>query len=259
MAARVVIDHINWLQSFPQVCIPHATSVALPEVDAGDGFMWHLRSHSQGGTPFGGLWIHGNLLNVCFLSSILNHNFAMFWRSASLQLYFNRLAPVSRRPGPHASQQVVYPQKICGCNRTCDCTCIKNCFPLQKFFTSFFVHHPSRKKNPRNQKHPQFHPVINEHGNKRLRHPILLPFFSCPRSRSWAHRIVAWHTTTLHKFSGNWPPVSTTQEITIWKSGPNLSRARGESSLRPFACKLGSLPTTPNLGGQPIHTRAFAT
>ena len=88
---------------------------------------------------------------------------------------------------------------VIGC--TCDCTHIKNCCPLQKFFTSFFVHHPSRIKDPKNQKHPQFHPVINGHGNKRL--------------RSWAHRIVAWHTTTLHHFSGNWPPISTTQG---WKS-----------------------------------------
>ena len=63
---------------------------------------------------------------------------------------------------------------VIGC--TCACTHIKNCFPLQKFFTSFFVHHPSRIKNPRNQKHPQFHLVINGHGNKRLRHPILFPF-----------------------------------------------------------------------------------
>ena len=35
--------------------------------------------------------------------------------------------------------------------------------------------------------------------------------FSCPRSRSWTHRLVGWHTTTLHHFSGNWPPISTTQ------------------------------------------------
>ena len=35
--------------------------------------------------------------------------------------------------------------------------------------------------------------------------------FSCPRSRSWTHRIVAGHTTTLHYFSGNRPPISTTQ------------------------------------------------
>ena len=78
--------------------------------------------------------------------------------------------------------------------------------------------------------------------------------FSCPRSRSWTHRIVAGHTTTLHHFSGNWPPISTTQgwvssKTAIWKPGPNLSRARGESSLRPFAYKLGPLPTTPRLGG----------
>ena len=52
---------------------------------------------------------------------------------------------------------------------------------------------------------------------------------------------------------------SVSSKATLWKPGPNLSRARGESSLRPFACKLESLPTTPNLGGQPIHTRAFAT
>ena len=89
--------------------------------------------------------------------------------------------------------------------------------------------------------------------------------FSRPRSRSWTHRIVAGHTTTLHHFSGNWPPIFTTQgcsvssKTAIWKPGPNLSRARGESSLRPFAYKLGSPPTTPHLGSQPIHTRAFAT
>ena len=35
--------------------------------------------------------------------------------------------------------------------------------------------------------------------------------FSCPRSRSWTHRIVAGHTTTFHHFSGNWPPISMTQ------------------------------------------------
>ena len=52
---------------------------------------------------------------------------------------------------------------------------------------------------------------------------------------------------------------SVSSKAAIWKSGPNLSRARGESSLRPFAYKLGPLPTTPHLGGQPIHTRAFAT
>ena len=86
-------------------------------------------------------------------------------------------SPDSICPAPDAWQADPDPMhRSCGCNRTCDCTHIKKCFPLQKFFTSFFVHHPSRIKNPRNQKHPQFHPVINEHGNKRLRRPILFHF-----------------------------------------------------------------------------------
>jgi len=54
-------DGFMWLQDGPtwkQVCIPHATSVALPEVDAGDGFMWHLRSHSQGGAIWEQIPVH---------------------------------------------------------------------------------------------------------------------------------------------------------------------------------------------------------
>ena len=43
--------------------------------------------------------------------------------------------------------------------------------------------------------------------------------FSCPRSRSWTHRIVAGHATTPHHFSGNWGPISRTQ---CWK--PMLNR-----------------------------------
>ena len=43
------------------------------------------------------------------------------------------------------------------------------------------------------------------------------------------------------------------------KSVPNLGRVWGESSLLPFAYKLGSLPTTPNSDGQPADARALAT
>ena len=56
---------------------------------------------------------------------------------------------------------------------------------------------------------------------------------------------------------GNRSPVSS--KILPWKSVPNLERARGGPSLRLFAYKLRSPPTTPNSGGQPAHTRAFAT
>ena len=95
------------------------------------------------------------------LLTLLDYDYDSLW---SLFLYFNRLAPVSRRPGPPMHRST-------WCNPWQSLVC---CFPLQKFFTSFFVHHPSRIKNPRNQKHPQFHPVI--HGNTRLRHPILFLF-----------------------------------------------------------------------------------
>ena len=88
----------------------------------------------------------------------------MFIHIYTCVLYFNRLAPVSRRPRPPMHRST-------WCNPWQSLVC---CFPLQKFFTFFFVHHPSRIKNPRNRKHPQFHPVI--HGNTRLRHPILFPF-----------------------------------------------------------------------------------
>ena len=47
--------------------------------------------------------------------------------------------------------------------------------------------------------------------------------FSCPRSRSWTHRIAAGHTTALHHFSGNWPPVSTTQG---WKPSIGFQQNR---------------------------------
>ena len=47
--------------------------------------------------------------------------------------------------------------------------------------------------------------------------------FSCPRSRSWTHRIVAGHRTTLHHFSGNWPPISTRQG---WKPSIGFQQNR---------------------------------
>ena len=139
------------------------------------------------------------------------------------------------------------------------------CFPLQKFFTSFFVHHPSRIKNPRNQKHPQFHPVI--HGNTRLRHPILFPFR--PRTHE-VEPIEYWlgtlqPSTMFLEIGPQFPRHragkrgSVSSNTTLWKSEPKLSRAWGESSLRPFAYKLESLPTRPSLGGQHGHTSSFAT
>ena len=85
--------------------------------------------------------------------------------------------------------------------------------------------------------------------------------FSCPRSQSWTHRIVTWHTTTLHHVSGNWPPISTTQG---WKPrfgfqqhhpleiGPQFEPGTGGIESPTF-CLQAWAPTNYAKFGWPAH------
>ena len=85
--------------------------------------------------------------------------------------------------------------------------------------------------------------------------------FSCPRSRSWAHRIVAGHTTTLHHFSGKWPPISRTQG---WKPSIGFQQNRhleigaqfepGTGGIEPPTfCLQAWVPTNYATFGRPAH------
>ena len=150
---------------------------------------------------------------------------------------FNRLAPVSRRPGPLMHRST-------WCNPWQSLVC---CFQLQ-IFHIFFVHHPSRIKNPRNQKHHSS--TLLSMASQGLRHPILFPFR--PRTHE-VEPIEYWLGTPqpppcFWKLAPNFHDTRLEIEARFpatppsGKSKPNLSRAWGESSPRPFAYKLKPLP-----------------
>ena len=71
---------------------------------------------------------------------------------------------------------------------------------------------------------------------------------------------------TFHDiFSGNWAPISTTRgwkpRLDFQQNPPVEIGAQFEprtGGIPTFCYKLGPLPTTPNTGGQPAHTSAFA-
>ena len=98
---------------------------------------------------------------------------------------------------------------VIGC--TCDCTHnYKKLFPTAEVFHLFFCSPSFPHKEPKKPETPTVPPCYQRAWQQKAAASNFISF-SCPRSQSWTHRIVTWHTTTLHHVSGNWPPISTTQ------------------------------------------------